>query len=46
MIKIKKKTMMLAAANAIFFLLIGLLWYSSGQIKTEQLEFCVNYGDD
>lgn len=46
MIKIKKKTMMLAAANAIFFLLIGLLWYSSGQIKTEQLEFCVNYGED
>ena len=43
MIKIEKKTMMLAAANAIFFLLIGLLWYSSGQIKTEQLEFCVNY---
>lgn len=38
--------MMLAAANAIFFLLIGLLWYSSGQIKTDQLEFCVNYGED
>ena len=38
--------MILIVANAIFFLLIGLSWYSSGQIKTDQLEILVNYGED
>ena len=38
--------MLLTAANVIFFLLMGLFWYSSDQIKTDRLEIRVNYGED
>lgn len=44
--KIRKKSMLLTAANVIFFLLMGLFWYSSDQIKTDRLEIRVNYGED